>query len=301
MSHILVHLAASYNPNNLDMKKLSLLLFAIATLTFLTTSNAQSQIKVPAPSPKATLTQAFGLGEITIEYSRPGMKDREIFGGLVPYDKIWRTGANKATYLKFTDDVKINGKDIPAGEYSLYTIPGKDEWTMIINKETELWGTSKYDAAKDQARITVKPQSMDFTVETFTIDINDMRSTTATINLVWENTMVTMNVSTEIDERIMADIEKQTAGVSPNVYFAASRYYFENDKDLDQALKWIDMAQEKEQKFWMMRWKARMLAKKGDYKAAIAAAEKSSALAVEAKNEDYPRMNAESIAEWKKK
>lgn len=262
-----------------------------------------AQINTPRPSPMGKVTQTIGLTDITVSYSRPSAKDRVIFGDVVPYGEMWRTGANASTKIKFSDDVKIEGKDVPAGEYALYTIPNKDEWTIIIHKNTSYSGTGgdKYTPTEDQARFTVKPIAYPVKIETFTINFTDLKADEGYIELLWENTQVRFRVTTEVDKKVMAEIDEKMKGVSASTYYQAASYYYDNNKDLAQALVWINKSLEGgNEKFWMVRTKALILAKMGNYSEAIVAAERSKALAIESKNNEYVRMNDKSIEEWKK-
>lgn len=280
------------------MKK-SLLTLAFGFL-FLAT---EAQIKTPAPSPEGSISQKVGLTEISINYSRPSTKGRVIFGDLVPYGQTWRTGANASTKIKFGENVKINGQDLPAGEYSFYTIPGKEEWTLIFHKNLNHWGTGgdKYNPEDDALRVTTKPRNSPGKTETLTFDINNLRDDACTIELRWENTIVSFEVQLETDAKVMAAIDEAMKGVSQSTYYQAARYYYDHDKDMNKALEWINKSMEGgNDKFWIIRQKALILAKLGRYKEAITTAELSIAKAKEAKNTDYVSMNEKSIAEWKK-
>lgn len=267
-------------------------------------ATTQAQIKAPQASPKAKLTQTVGLTEVAIEYSRPSLKGREMFGGMLPFGEMWRTGANASTKVTVSDDVQIQDNDLPKGTYALYTIPGDGEWTIVFHKNTSYWGTGgkDYKESEDAFRFTVPTQKLSEKVETFTIDINDLRNGSATINLMWENTKVSFNLAVDTDSKVMADIKQKMKGVSGSTYYQAARYYYEADKDMEQALEWIQKALELEgEKFWMVRLKALIYAKDGKYKQAIKTAERSSELAKAAGNDSYVRMNETSIAEWSKK
>ena len=264
-----------------------------------------AQIELPAPSPTATLSQMVGLTDVSITYSRPSMNGRTIYGDLVPYGKLWRTGANMATKFTFSDDVKIGGKDLPAGSYALFTIPGESEWTIIFNKNYNQGGTGNYKESEDVLRITAKPQKMNAPLETFLINIEDIKPTGALIELVWENTYVQFPLEVSIDERIMASIERSLS-ISPNAYQQAALYYQQSGKDLNQALEWMNKAiaiheQNGNKFYWIYRQKSLIEADLKNYKEAIKTAEKSLAMAKEAGNDDYVKMNTESIAEWSKK
>lgn len=255
---------------------------------------------MPQPSPLGTVTQKVGLADVSITYSRPSAKGRSIFGDLVPFDKLWRTGANASTKIKISEEVTLEGNKVPAGEYALLTIPGKAEWVIILNKDLRVSGEANYKQSEDLLRFKVKPQKTDSKVETFTIQFADLTSNTAYIELQWENTLVRFKLETEVDSKVMADIESKL--INPTgMYYQAARYYFDNNKDLKQALEWINKATEKQQQYWVMHLKAKIQAANGDYKGAIQTAEKAKNLAAEAKNDEYVKMNEALITEYKKK
>lgn len=285
------------------MKKVLFTLSIMVAFVFGLSNISNAQLKTPAPSPKGMISQDVGLMKVTIEYSRPGVKDRIIFGDLVPYGEKWRTGANASTKIEFSEDVTINGNELEKGKYALYMTPGETEWEVILHKNLTYWGTGgdDYKVEEDAMRFKVKPQRLNGKVETMTFNIANVKSDNAEVQLDWENTRVAFKVSNDVDSKVMKEIETKMAGVSARTYYDAARYYYDTDKDLAKALIWIDKAQEKEQKFWMMRLKAQIFAKMNDYPNAIKAAEESIKLAQEAKNESYVRMNQKSIAEWSKK
>ena len=277
-------------------------LFGILFITCLSISGPvfSQQLKTPAPSPTQTLDQAFGLSNIKIEYSRPGIKGRVIFGDLVPWDKIWRTGANATTKVTFGDTVSVEGKLLPAGTYGLLTIPGKTSWDILFYKDLTLGGdVANYKKEDEVMRVTVKPTSLAEKVETFTINVGDITSNSANIEISWDKTMVPIKVSTEIDQKIMKNIE--TAMEKDNrPYFSAATYYYENNKDLSTALKWVNMAIDNNPKaYYIVHLKAKIQNKMGDKKGAMETAEHSIALAKEAKSDDYVRLNEKLIAEMK--
>lgn len=259
-----------------------------------------AQISTPAPSPSSTLEQVVGLTTVTIEYSRPGMKGRTIFGDLVPYDKIWRTGANSSTQLTFSDDVKLGGVDVPKGTYALYTKPGKSEWTVMIYKDLSLGGgVARYDEANELGRFTAKVNELPFSIESFTISIGDISNDKANIMVMWEKTAIMLPLEVEVDGRVMASIENAMAGPSQGEYYTAALYYYNTDRDLNQALEWINKSLEGNERFWMVTWKARILGKMGNKKEAIATSKKAIKLAEEANNSDYVKINNDLIASWK--
>jgi len=261
--------------------------------------NAQA-LKTPAPSPLQSIDQAFALSNIKIEYSRPSVKGRVVFGDLVPFGKIWRTGANSATKITFGDDVKIEGVALKAGSYALYTIPNKDSWEILFYKDLTLGGNvAEYKAADEVIRVKGKVSASSSKVETFTMNIADMTSTSANVELVWDMTKVSFNVTTEIDEKVMKNIDAALEKDS-RPYFQAANYYYENNKDLTKALAWVNTAIEQNPKaYWMSHLKAKIQVKMKDSKGAIESAEKSMAAAKEDGNDDYVKLNEKLIKDAK--
>ncbi len=287
------------------MKYIYYKVFALALLATAFSLNVTAQIELPAPSPTATFSQKVGLTEVTITYSRPGVKDRKIFGDLVPYGELWRTGANMATRVKFSDDVKLAGNDLPAGEYALFTIPGESEWTVIFNKNVNQGGTGNYSEGEDALRFNVKPKTVGETIETFAITINNVRPNSADLILAWDKTVVEVPLEVEIDEKIMASIDRALT-VQPGDLFQAATYYHESGKDLNKALEMINEAVAKyeaegQNVFWVYRRKSLIQADLKQYKDAIATAETCKAKAKEAGNGQYVKFSEDSIAEWKAK
>ncbi len=274
---------------------------AIAAFTLFSFTLDAQQLKVPAPSPLQTVKQAFALSDITLEYSRPGIKTRVIYGDVVPFGKIWRTGANQSTKITFGEDVKIEGNAVAAGTYALYTVPGKDSWDIMLYKDLTLGGNvAAYKTENELLRFKVKPTALPNKVETFTINIADISSTTAVIELLWEQTRVPLNVTADIDSKIMKNIEANV--VKDNKpYFQAASYYFESNKDLKQAAEWADKAIAQNPKaYWVVLLKAKIQAKTKDNKGAITTAEQVIALAKEDGNDDYVKLGEKLIAEVKK-
>jgi hypothetical protein len=275
--------------------------FALAVL-MLGSSAAHAQIAMPQPSPAATVTQKVGVADVSVSYSRPSARGRKVFGDLLPYGQLWRTGANAATKLTFSDEVSLNGNKVPAGEYSLFTIPGKDEWTVMINKNAKA-SANDYKESEDVVRLKVKPTRTAAPYETFTIDFSDLTSNGASMNIKWENTKVALKLETDVDSRVMAQIKEKVidnAEPKPQDLYAASIYYLDNNKDLKQALTWMNKATEKDPQFWQLHQKARLQAKLKDYKNAESTARKSIELAKVAKNDDYVRLNEKLLAELPK-
>ncbi len=240
-------------------------------------SPAAPKIDFPAASPAATVKQRVGIADIEVSYSRPGMKGRMIFGGLERYDRVWRTGANTATKISFSTEVKLNGTPIPAGNYELFTIPGKSEWTIIIHKDTSEWGAYTYDAKNDIARIKATPLALPESVETFEISFNDLRDESATLNLTWEKTRVPVKLEFDFVSTLAAQIEAAMA--SPNEkspYVPAAMFYYDHNLDLKKAVVWMDAAiTANPQAFYFVYRKALILEKMGDKAGAIASAQAS--------------------------
>lgn len=275
------------------MKKM-LVLFLAGTLV-----QAFGQISTPAPSPLCKLEQKLGLGTLTIEYSRPGKKDRIVFGDLIPFGKTWRTGANAATKISFSDDVKFGGVNVPKGTYALFSIPGESSWDIMLYSDANVSGVPQdYDVKKEVAHIKVTPELIPYTMETFLIDINDIRNESATLNLIWETTLVPIKLQFDTDSKVMASIDKVMAGPSSNDYYNAARYYYDTHKDVNKAYEWAHKANDMAPTFWKLRLEALILANMGRKEDAIAIAQKSKAMAIEAGNDEYVKMNEESIKEW---
>ncbi len=265
------------------MKKITTIITLLAAFV-----SANAQVNFPAASPHSTIKQTVGLTEVEIDYSRPGVKNREIFGGLVPFDEIWRTGANSPTKLTFSKDVTIADTVVPAGSYSLYTIPGKDEWTVIIYNSTEGWGAFGYDQEKDLLRFTAKAKSLEKSVETFTITVGKVKDDSAKIYLAWDNTKIGFKIHVNTHDQVMAQLETGMSGddISDGLYFQAASYYHANDGDINQALVWINAALAKRATppYWMLAKKAQILAASGDKKAALQTATTAKAMALENNN-----------------
>lgn len=257
------------------MKRLSFIL-----LSALLTSGVYAQdLKLPALSPTSKLTQEFSTSNIEISYSRPSMRGRKIFGELVAFGNVWRTGANSATKVKFGEDVTVGGQAVKAGEYAIYTIPGATEWEIILNKGVGNWGNAGYDKADDVARFKIAPKALDKNVQTFTINIGNITYSTCNIEMMWEKTKIIIPVKANNEERLSASIDK--AINNPNIpYFQAANYYFETDQNLDKAIVYVDKALEANPKaFWMWSLKARIAQKMGKKDDAINAANKAMEIA----------------------
>ncbi|GAB3844576.1 DUF2911 domain-containing protein [Hymenobacter terrigena] len=281
-----------------------------AAATLLAAPAAQAQIKTPAASPQSTITQRVGLTDITIVYSRPSAKGRSIFGSdnsLVPNGKRWRTGANATTSIKFSDDVTIEGKKIPAGEYGIYTVPRPTEWTVVLNKSLKQGAdVDGFKDDQDVARFTIKPYKVAGKVETFTIAFTDLTPATANVAMEWENTGAKFNIKADVDSKVMAQIDEKitkAATPAPADLASAAVYYFDNNKDLKQALAWMEKANAAEPtKYWNLNTEAKIRLKMKDYAGATKAAEasKKAALAATPPNGEYVKMNEELMAQAKK-
>lgn len=249
------------------------------------------QLKTPQPSTTQTVKQDFGLGTIELSYSRPNMKGRKIFGDLVPFDKVWRTGANGATTLTFTDEVTIGGTKIPAGKYGLLTIPSAAEWTVIITKQTDVTSPAAYKQDMDVVRVKAKPMTLPWSFETFGISFENIKDNSCELMMAWDKTLIALPITTDVDGKVMKQIETMMKNDS-RPYFSAAAYYADNGKDLGQAIVWFDKAIEQNPNaFWIYYQKAKALAKQGKKSEAMAASMKSMQLAKEAKNDDYVALN----------
>jgi hypothetical protein len=256
-------------------------------------------VEFPAPSPACTLKQRVGLTDIEIVYSRPGVKDRAIFGSLVPYGQVWRTGANNATKITFSTPVKLNGTEIAAGSYSIYTIPGESEWTIIINKNTGQSGT-QYDEKADVARFKATPVTMTKPMETFVIEFTDIRDESALLNLAWENTIVPIKFEVGLTGQLVPQIEAVMASdAKQKPYYQAAMFYYDHGQDLQKAGKWVDAAIAEREAHYIVYLKAKILAKLGDKEGAIAAAKRSTELAIKARDTGYVKLNEDLISNLK--
>jgi len=278
------------------MKRIAL---PFVLVSFFYLSSISQQIKTPAPSPPQTIKQDFGLSSIELSYSRPGIKGRKIFGDLVPYGKVWRTGANSATTITFGDDVTIGSTKIAADKYGLLSIPDASEWTIIITKQLDVTNPAEYKQDQDVARVTVQSTELPFPIETFTILFSNVTSNTCDLQLVWDQTVVTLSIKTEIDSKIMAQID-EAINKDHKPYFNAAVYYLDNGKDLNKALDWFNKATDANPTgYFIFYQKARCLAKLGKKQDAIAVAQKAIQLAKDAKNDDYVALNEKLIASLK--
>ncbi len=276
------------------MKKLLIAAFAVCTLF-----TADAQLKTPAPSPTQTIKQDFGLSAVELSYSRPAMKGRKVFGDLVPFGKVWRTGANQATTLTFGEEVMIGGKKIPAGKYGLLSIPDKNSWTLIISKQTDVTSPTAYKEDMDVVRVTAETMKMKDNVESFTMQFADVKPNSCALHIMWEGTAVALPITVDVETKVMGQID-QLMNKDNRPYFNAAMYYMDNGKDLNQALAWFDKGVEgNPTAFWIHHQRANCLAKLGKKAEAKIAAEKSKELATTAKNDDYVKLNEKLLADLK--
>lgn len=275
----------------------SKLLMLALSLSFVLTAHAQ-QIEMPQASPPATIAQKIGLTDVKIEYSRPSTKGRKIFGELVPFGQVWRTGANAATIITFSTDVKIEGNEVPAGSYAIYSIPDRNEWTIILSKNTKLWGAVGYNQEDDYLRFKAKPGKTGQKYETMEVGFVDMTDTGATVSIKWEQTRVRFRIETDVDPIVMAQIKQLVIDqqpTNPGLYYQAANYYFTNNKDMRQALEWINKSVDSDPKYWTVHLKAKIELALGMKKEAIESARNSMEMAKEAKNPDYVGLNERLI------
>ena len=278
------------------MNKVVLFLLAIVA-----SFSLEAQIETPAPSPASKLMQTVGLTEVMVDYSRPSMRGRAVFGELVPYGKLWRTGANAYTKISFDTDVTISGQEVKSGTYSIFTKPGEKNWEVFFYTDTQGGGTPReWDDAKVVAKATVPVYPMDMPVETFTITIDDVKSNGANIGIIWENVYVAIPFGVPADKAVMSSIDKALAGPTAGDYYTAAVYYSSENKDINKAKEWMDKAMSMTEKpaFWQLRQQSLILAKAGDKKAAIEVAKRSLMGAEAAGNDDYVKMNKDSLKEW---
>ncbi len=278
------------------MKKL----FAL-TLIALLSFSVNSQVKTPQPSPFQKIEQTVGLTDVTLEYSRPSMKGRTIFGGLVPYGKMWRTGANANTKITFSDNVMIGGKEVEAGSYAIFTKPNEEAWEVYFYSDANNWGTpQKWDEAKVAAKVKAKVYTMPLTVETFTMNFDNLSNDSVNLGMIWESVYVGVPIEFPTDKLVSKSIDAVMSGPSSGDYYSSAVYYLTAGKDINQAKEWIDKAIETRDQpaFWYYRQQSLIYAKAGDKEGAIKAAKTSLKLAQEAGNDDYIALNTKSLEEW---
>ncbi len=279
------------------MKKL---IIAATIVSSLFIAGVSAQVKMPAPSSTQTVKQDFGMGNIELTYSRPSAKGRKVFGDLVPNGKLWRTGANAATKIVFSDPVEIGGKKIDSGTYVLYTIPNEESWEIILNKGLKNWGIDGYKESEDVIHVTVVPVKTKTAVETFTMQFANIKPESCELQILWEKTTVTIPVTTDIKEKVRAQIDAAMK-TDKKPYWQAAQFYNEYDKNLAKALENVNKAIEENKKgFWMFLYKAKIQKAMGDVPGALESSKTSMELAKDAKNDDYVKMNVELQKELKK-
>jgi tetratricopeptide (TPR) repeat protein len=273
-----------------------------AVATIMSYASFAQSIGSPAPSPLQTVKQAFATSDITLEYSRPSAKGRTVFGDVVSYGQVWRTGANGSTKVTFADDVKLNGNDVKAGTYAMYSMPNADSWDIMLYKDLKLGGNvADYNAENEVLRFQVKPTRINDKVETFTIAFNNITPTSTNLDLMWENTKVSIPVTAEIDSKIMKNIENNVMKDN-RPYYSAATYYYDNNKDLGQAMTWVNKAIEANKSaYWIYMLKAKIAKKQNNIPEAIAAARESNRLATEDKDDAYINQSADMLLQLMKK
>ena len=274
-------------------------LFLLACIALISVGG-YSQIQTPAPSPFQKIEQKVGLTDVTLEYSRPSMKGRTIFGGLVPFGEIWRTGANANTKITFSDDVTIDGKTLKAGSYAIYTRPGQESWEVYFYSDSNNWGNpQEWDDSKVAAVTKVKVYPLPMTVQSLTMTFGNLTNDSVELGILWDKTYVGVPIKFETDVKVAASIDKVMAGPGAGDYYSAAVYYLESGKDIQMAKNWIDKAVSmRTDAFWYFRQQSLIYAKAGDKKGAIKAAQTSLAMAKEAGNADYVALNEKSLKEW---
>ena len=280
------------------MKKY-LIIFALLVFSF-----SFSQINTPQPSPLAQIEQIVGLTEIEVEYSRPSMRGREIFGNLVPYNRIWRTGANASTKISFSTNVEINGQMVEAGKYSVFTIPNESEWEFILYDDTSVRGVPRDWDDKNvvlSTMVEIKKYPDPISIETFTISFDALNNNYAVMSMMWDDVYVPVTINVPTRDIVEKDIQK-VMGEKPTAsdYYASAVYYMQENVNLTMAVKWMDKAMEMSEnpQFWQLRQQSLIYAANGDLKGAIRIAKKSLEAAKAANNQDYIKMNKDSIKEW---
>jgi hypothetical protein len=276
------------------------IVYTIAFVLIAATGVNAQDFKIPEPSTKQTIIQDFGLGTITLTYSRPNVKGRKIFGEVEPYQLVWRTGANAATTIQLTNDVTIEGNNVPAGTYALFSIPGKDEWTIILNKTANQWGAYSYNDKDDLLRFKIKPVVTAQLTETLTMQFAEMNVNAGVLHIMWEHTDLPIHFTTDVDKQVMENIDNAMKG-EKKPYYRAAIYYYNHDKDMSKAFEWIDTYDKANPgTFNIKYWKARIQLKMGDKKSATLTAQQGYDVAKKENNAEYMRLNNDVITEANK-
>jgi hypothetical protein len=269
--------------------------FAFISLNLYNAKAQELRLKIPAASSGQRIEQDFGLGEISIKYYRPNTNGRKIFNGMEPYGIVWRTGANNATVIKLTDTIQIEGHTLMPGSYSLFSIPGADEWTIILNKNAGQWGAYSYDEKDDILRFKVKPTKLDNKVETLTIQFADVHQDHCILQILWENTGINLHLTTNVDDRIMANIQEAMKG-EKKPYYMSAIWCYNHNRNLQQALSWMQEANKAQPQAYNIKyWLARLQLKNGDKNSAIVSANEGLKLASAENNAEYIRLNKEVL------
>lgn len=279
--------------------KLTVLLIAQFLLIYLP---VEAQLQMPQASPPSKISQLMGLTQINLEYSRPSMRDRKVFGQLVQYGEVWRTGANAATVIEFSTDVSVEGQSLKAGKYAMYSIPEKDSFTVIFSSNTDLWGAVGYTPDFDVLRVKAANKKLQKPLETLEMGFRQLTDSGATLYIAWEGRSAEVRIESEVDSIVMAQIQDQVIDKNPNnpgLYYQSANYYFNTDKDLNLALEWITKSVSADPKYWTVHLKAKIEQKLGLKDQAKASANKSMVLAKEANNMDYVRLNERLISSLK--
>ncbi len=272
--------------------------FALMIMLLASFASFSQQLQMPQASPSSKISQQFGLSVVTVDYSRPSAKGRKIFGELVPYGQIWRTGANSATQINFSTEVSISGQKVPAGTYAIYAIPEKSYWTLVLSKNIELWGVIGYNPSEDQMRFQAETTKSNKKYETFEIGFNSVTDNSVVASLKWENTQVEFKIETEVDPIVMAQIQKEVIdanSTNPTLLFQASNYYFTTSRDLNQAYEWVKISTDSEPQYWTLHLRAKIENALGMKTEALDSATKSKEMAANAENPDYVALNERLI------
>lgn len=274
--------------------------FTLLLLMFGMSSSVSAQdVELPRISPKASVFYTVGMTEVAIHYGAPAVNERKIWGGLVPYDKIWRAGANEATTVSFSTDVNLEGQTVRAGKYSLFFIPGEVEWTVILNKATDLWGAYGYDEEKDEVRFTVEPKMNEGLQERLMYSIHDMKTDMGYIKLSWERMRLYLRFKVDVMDQAMANIAAALVATPEDqkwkIYTQGANYLLESDGNLDQALNWAMLATEQTQHSWPWYIRAKIEAEKGDMAAAVNSGTKCAEIGLMNDTDTFYKENAERV------
>ena len=276
------------------MKKIILSIATVAALV-LTAQTSDAQIKLPPASSTQTITQGLGINNVKLSYQRPNIKGRVVFGELVPFGQVWRTGANNIPSITFEEEVSIEGHKVPAGTYGIFSIPNKNEWTIILSKNSTQWGAYQYKQEEDFLRFQVKPTALTNKVESFTMNFEDITTNSAKLTLAWDKTQVGFNIVVDQTKEIMASIEQAMKG-EKKPYFQAAQYYFNNNLDIKKAAEWANAADQGNTGAPHIKyWKSLILNKAGDKAAAKKAAQEGIEMAKKANNPEYIKLNTQAL------